>query len=140
VNSKLKTACIILYVVGAIAIVYGLVYTFIPTLFPYHKRYLGIPLTDLPPHVLDLYLLIYRGVGAAMLSIGTTLIMLVKGLLSRGNRWALWTIGVMMGLTLVPLLFITRSVGPYTPWWGIGILIAVVAFALYLAWPHTTRQ
>lgn len=139
-NSKLKTACIVLYVVGVIAIAYGLVYLFIPTLFPYHKRYLGIPLTDLPPHVVDLYLLIYRGVGAAMLSIGTTLIMLVKGLLSKGNRWAWWTIAAMMGLTLVPLLFITRSVGPYTPWWGIGILILVVAFALYLAWPHTTRQ
>lgn len=139
-NSKLKTACIVLYVVGVIAIAYGLVYLFIPTLFPYHKRYLGIPLTDLPPHVVDLYLLIYRGVGAAMLSIGTTLIMLVKGLLSKGNRWAWWTIAAMMGLTLLPLLFITRSVGPYTPWWGIGILILVVAFALYLAWPHTTRQ
>lgn len=139
-NRKLKTACVILYVVGAIAIVYGLVYSFIPTLFPYHKRYLGIPLDSLPPHVLDLYLLIYRGVGAAMLSIGTTLIMLVKGLLSKGNRWAWWTIAIMMALTLVPLLFITRSVGPYTPWWGIGILIAVVGFALYLAWPNTSNQ
>ena len=139
-NRKLKTACIILYVVAAIALVYGLVYTFIPTLFPYHKRYLGIPVIDLPPHVLDLYLLIYRGVGAAMLSIGATLIMLVKGLLSKGNRWAWWTIAVMMGLTLVPLLFITRSVGPYTPWWGIGILIGVVAVALWLAWPHTSNK
>lgn len=139
-NRTLKTACILLYVVAVAEIAYGLVYSFIPTLFPYHERYLDFPLNELPPHVVPLYLLIYRGVGAAMISMGATLAMLVTGLLSKGNRWAWWTIAVMMGLTLIPLLFITLSVGPYTPWWGAGILIAVVGTALFISWPHTTRR
>lgn len=136
-SKNLKIASILLYIMAGIAIVYGLVYTFIPTLWPYHQRYIGIPFDQLDPKVASLYLLIYRGVGAAMISIGATLAMLVKGLLSKGNRWAWWTILVMMMLVLVPLLFITRSVGPYTPWWGIGILIVVVGIALYLSYKET---
>ena len=136
-SKRLKIATILLYIMAGIAIVYGLVYSFIPTLWPYHQRYVGIPFDQLDPRVASLYLLIYRGVGAAMISIGATLAMLVRGLLSKGNRWAWWTILVMLALVLIPLLFITRSVGPYTPWWGIGLLIIFVGFALYLSYKET---
>jgi hypothetical protein len=136
-NKKLKTACILLYIIAGIAVAYGCVYMLIQTLLPYHQRYIGIPFDQLPPKVASLFLLIYRGVGSAMLSLGFTLAMLVKGLLSKGNRWAWWTILVMMSIVLIPMQFITRAVGPYTPWWGITLLILAMAYALYLAWGET---
>ncbi len=137
---KLKIASVLLYVVAVAAIASGLRYIFTPTLLPYHQRYVGVPLGDLPPHVVPLFLLIYRGAGAAQISIGATLIMLIKALLSQGDRRGWWLVAVMMGLTLVPLLFITRAVGTYTPWWVVALLIAVTGLALVLAWSETKNR
>jgi len=137
-NKKLKTACVLFYILAGIAVAYGCIYIFIPTLLPYHQTYIEIPFKDLPPKVASLFLLIYRGVGTAMLALGFTLAMLVKGFFSKGSRWAWWTILIEMGTVLVPLTIIARTVGPYTPWWGIGILVLVMAYALWISWRETS--
>ena len=137
-SKRLKIAVVILYVAAGIAVAYGLVYAFIPRLLPYHQRYLGVPFENLDAKVASLFLLIYRGVGAAIISVGAILAMLVRAFLTKGSRAAWWIILVGTMTLLIPLLFITRSVGSYAPWWGIGILILVVSGALAAAWKETS--
>jgi hypothetical protein len=138
VSKKLKTAVVLFYILAGIACAYGCIYLLIPTLLPYHQKYIEKPFTDLPPKVQSLFMLIYRGVGVAMIALGLTLIMIVKGFFSKGSRWAWWTILVEMGTVLIPTTIIAYTVGPYTPWWGIGILVLVMAYALYISWKETS--
>jgi hypothetical protein len=139
VTRNLRIANGLLYAAAVIAIASGVRYIVTPTLLPYHERYLDVAVGTLPPHVIPLFLLIYRGAGWAQISIGVTLFMVIRSLLARGDRRGWWLVAVMMGLTLVPLLFITRAVGTYTPWWVIALLIVAVGVALALAWPETRR-
>ena len=133
-----KLASVLLYAVAATMTASGLRYIFIPTLLPYHQRYVDVPAGDMPPHVIPLFLLIYRGAGWAQISIAATLFMVTKWFIGGGDRRGWWLVAVMMGLTLIPLLFITLAVGTYTPWWVIALLLAVVSVALVLAWPATS--
>jgi hypothetical protein len=137
-SKKLKTASVLFYILAGIAFAYGCIYLLIPTLLPYHQKYIEIPFKDLPPKVASLFLLIYRGVGFAMIALGLTLAMIVKGFFSKGSRWAWWTILVEMGTVLIPTTIIAATVGPYTPWWGIAILVLVMAYALYISWSETS--
>ena len=137
-SKKLKTAVVLFYILAGVAFAYGCIYLLIPALFPYHQKYIEIPFKDLPPKVASLFLLIYRGVGVAMIALGLTLAMIVRGFFSKGSRWAWWTILVEMGTVLVPTTIIAYTVGPYTPWWGIGILVLVMAYALYISRSETS--
>jgi hypothetical protein len=122
----------LLYAVSAIALAYGFFYVFTPDLLPYHRRYLGMPERPLDPAAQRLMLLIYRGVGVAMIATGVTLGLMVRWLLARGDARGWWLIAVMMTISLTPMVAITRAVGPYTPWWGILGLLAIVFAALGL--------
>lgn len=137
-SKKLKTASVLFYIMAGVAVAYGFIYLFIPTLLPYHQKYIEIPFKDLPPKVTSLFMLIYRGVGNAMIALGLTLAMVVKGFFSKGSRWAWWTILIELAVILIPTMIIARTVGPYTPWWGIGVLALVMAYALYISWKETS--
>lgn len=134
-NKKLKFASVLLYVVSGVAILFGLVYSFTPKIMPYHERFLGMTHEQLNPKVAELLLFILKGAGAAAISIGVSLAMLVKGPLSKGDTWAWWIILVMTMISLVPLLLITLNMGLYTPWWVVGGMIILVITALAISKP-----
>lgn len=132
-EKKLIIPSIMLYIVSAITVLFGLVYLFTPKLMPYHEKFLGIPQKNLDPSVLKLFLFFLKGAGAAFLSVGITLFMLVKGPFCRGDIWARRIIPVMTLVTLIPLLFITIKIGLYTPWWIIAIMILLVICSMYIS-------
>lgn len=132
-KKKLKVASVMLYVVSAGALFWGLVYLFTPTIMPYHERFLGMAHEQLEPKVALLFLALIRVAGAAFLSIGIALVMLVTGPFSRGDKWTWWIILVMALLTLIPLLFITLNIGLYTPWWAVGVMIILVIAAMVIS-------
>jgi hypothetical protein len=134
-NKRLKAASIMLYVVSGVAILFGLVYSFTPKIMSYHERFLGMTHDQLEPKVAELLLFILKGAGAAGISIGLSLAMLVKGPLSKGDAWAWWIILVMALMSLVPLLLITLNMGLYTPWWVVGGMIMLVITALAISKP-----
>jgi hypothetical protein len=134
-NKRLKSASIMLYVVSGVAILFGLVYSFTPKIMSYHERFLGMTHDQLEPKVAELLLFILKGAGAAGISIGLSLAMLVKGPLSKGDAWAWWIILVMALMSLVPLLLITLNMGLYTPWWVVGGMIMLVITALAISKP-----
>jgi len=128
-----KIASILLYIVSAITILSGLTYVFTPTIMSYHQRFLGKTHEQLEPKVAKLFLTLIRVVGFAFLSIGIMLAMLVKGYFSKGDNWAWWIILVMVLTYVVPLLFITLSIGPYTPWWLISVMVILCLMAMVIS-------
>ena len=132
-NTKRRIASIMLYVVAGVALLFGFLYSFSPTLMPYHERALGMTHEQLQPAVAALFLTMMRVIGASFLSIGVALALLVKGPFSKGDRWAWWIILFMGLICLVPLLFITLKVGIYSPWWVVAILIILEIVALAIS-------
>ena len=109
-NKRLRIASIMLYIVAGVALLFGFLYSFSPTLMPYHERALGITHEQLKPEVAELFLTMMRVIGASLLSIGVALALLVKGPFNKKDRWAWWIILLMGLICLVPLLFITLNV------------------------------
>jgi hypothetical protein len=131
-NKKLRIACIMLYITSIGVIIFGLVYLSSSKIMPYHERYLGITHEELPPKVAWLFLYMLKGAGGMALSIGVTLFMMVRRYFSKGDKFISIIILIMMLIALVPLLFITISIGLYTPWWLVSIIIILVVTAIYL--------
>ncbi|MBW2122699.1 MAG: hypothetical protein JRH07_12785 [Deltaproteobacteria bacterium] len=132
-DKKLKIASIMLYVVAGVTLLFGFLYSFSPTLMPYHERALGMTHEQLQPEVASLFLTLMRVIGVSFLSIGVAIALLVKGPFSKGDRWAWWIILFMGLICLVPLLFITLNVGLYSPWWVVAILIILEIVALIIS-------
>ncbi len=129
---KNKIASIMLYITSAGVIIFGLVYLFTPEIMPYHERYLGVTHEKLPLKIAALFLYMLKGAGSMALSIGITLFMLVRWYFCKGDKFISVIIFVMMILALLPLLFITLSIGLYTPWWLVSIIIIMVITAIII--------
>lgn len=132
-DKRLTIASIMLYVVSAMTIISGFIYLFSPGIMFYHETFLGMTHEQLEPKVAALFLSLMRVVGATFLSIGVALAMLVKDALTKRDGRAWQTILVMSLIYLVLVLFITLSVGLFTPWWLIGIMLILVIAAMSLS-------
>ncbi len=132
-NKRLKTASILLYVFAAGTLLFGVLYLFKPTIMPYHEKFLGMTHQQLEPNVAFLFLGLMKVIGALELALGIGLIMLIKGRFSKGDNLIWWTILVMCAVGLIPSLYVTLSIGWYTPWWGIAIMMLLVAVALIIS-------
>ena len=132
-NKKLKTASILLYVFAVGTLLFGVLYLFNPTIMPYHQRFLEMTHQQLEPKVAFLFLALMKVIGGLQLSLGIGLIMLVKGRFSKGDNWIWWTILVMSAVGLIPCLYVTLSIGLYTPWWSVAIMMILVAVALVIS-------
>jgi hypothetical protein len=130
---RLRVACWLFYFVSLSFVSVGLLYAFSPTIMPYHERFLGTSHSQLDPRVAALLLATMRGAAAFFISFGIGLALMAKNLLSQGNRWVWWIIGIMSLTVLVPLLVITLGIGLYTPWWGVALMIVLVTAALVLS-------
>lgn len=127
-----KIASIMLYITSAGIIIFGLVYLFTPEIMPYHERYLAITHEGLPPKIAALFLYMLKGAGSMALSIGITLFMMVRWYFSKGDKFISVIILIMMLVALLPLLFITLSIGFYTPWWLVSLIIILVVTAIII--------
>jgi hypothetical protein len=127
---KVQIASIILYIISFITVIFGIVYIFTPKLMPYHERFIGLSFEQLDPKVGKLFLYILKGAGSCMLAIGISTALIVKYYLK--DKPARWIILIMFSLTLFPLQFITLSIGLYTPWWLVTILIVMFITAMIL--------
>jgi hypothetical protein len=132
-NMRLGIASGLLYVVSAVTVLVGIAYLLSPTIMPYHEQFLGQSHRQLDPKVAALFLAMMRGGGALFLSLGLGLALLAPALSGKGARRAWWTIGVMSLSSLVPFLFITLSIGSFTPWWMPAAAIILVVTALFLS-------
>jgi hypothetical protein len=134
-NKRLKVACVLLYVFAVGMLIFGCVYLFSPKIMPYHEKFLGMIHEQLDPRVSFLLLTLMKVIGGLELSLGIGLVMLVKAKFSKGDNSIWWTILVMSAVGLTPSLYVTLSIGLYTPWWGVAIMMILAAVALIVSKP-----
>ena len=61
--------------------------------------YLGTTKVEMSPHLTSLLLGFLRALGGCLFAIGATAFVIVNGPLKRGERWASWTVLVLIGLS-----------------------------------------
>ena len=61
--------------------------------------YLEIAKADMSPHLSSLLLGLLRALGGCLLAIGITAFLIINGPLKRGERWASWTLLILIGLS-----------------------------------------
>ena len=133
-EKRLKVATIMLYVFAAYLILFGLVYLLSPRIMPYHERFLGKTFEELDSKTATLSVASLKVVGSLALSIGIGFIMMIRLQFSRGNRHAWWIILVMSLVALVPITFITFSIGGvHSPGWSIVISLVVMSVAMAIS-------
>lgn len=140
-NTRLRIAFCLLYVVSAASIGVGIAYCLSPTIMPYHERCLGTTHDQLNPRIAALLLFMMRGAGAIFIALGLALTVLVRGPFSTGDPHSRVAIGIISLIPLGSLLFLTLNIGLYTPWWAVGLMIVFVLLALALSRPpHSTER
>lgn len=139
VKSKARIAAVLLYLVAVCLGCVGLMYLFSPTIMPYHEAFLGKTHQQLDPRVAELFLFMMRGAGAIFVSVGLGLTLLVRCLFTDGAIWAWWAILVMGLGSLLPMLFITLSIGRQTPWWAVATILILMGSALAMSRQVVTR-
>jgi ABC-type Fe3+ transport system permease subunit len=133
-EKRLKVATIMLYVFAAYLILFGLVYLLSPRIMPYHERFLGKTFEELDSKTATLSVASLKVVGSLALSIGIGFIMMIRLQFSRGDRHAWWIILVMSLVALVPITFITFSIGGvHSPGWSIVISIVLMSVAMAIS-------
>jgi hypothetical protein len=133
-EKRLKVAAIMLYFFAAYLILFGLVYLLTPRIMPYHERFLGKTFEQLDPKTAYLSLASLKVVGSLALCIGIGFIMIIRLQFSQGDRYAWWIILVMSLVALVPIAFITFSVGGvHSPGWSIVISLVVMSVAMAIS-------
>jgi hypothetical protein len=133
-EKRLKVATIMLYVFAAYLILFGLVYLLTPRIMPYHERFLGKTFEELDSKTATLSVASLKVVGSLALSMGIGFIMMIRLQFSRGNRHAWWIILVMSLVALVPITFITFSIGGvHSPGWSIVISLVVMSVAMAIS-------
>ena len=123
-----------LYVFATYLILFGLVYLLSPRIMPYHERFLGKTFEELDSKTATLSVASLKVVGSLALSIGIGFIMMIRLQFSRGDRYAWWIILVMSLVALVPITFITFSIGGvHSPGWSIVISMIVMCIAMAIS-------
>jgi len=61
--------------------------------------YLGITKAELSPRLASLLLGFLRALGGCLLAIAATAFVIINGPLKRGERWASWTLLILIGLS-----------------------------------------
>ena len=72
---------------------------FVPAVPSNLLDYLGVTKAELSPPLSSLLLGFFRALGGCLLAIAATAFVIVNGPLKRGERWASWTLLVLIGLS-----------------------------------------
>lgn len=100
--------------VGATAIVYGVLNLSATELRPHHRDFLGWPI---PSVVVRFILKALKIIGLLLVAYGVTIISLTSIPLRRAEMWAWVLLGVLNLGVLPPLTWIIYSIGRRGPWW-----------------------
>lgn len=130
--NKKKIALILLYTVSGTIILLGLMWLFATKLLYYQQTFLGISYEEVAPKVADLFLILYKSIGANYLVVGVTLALLTRGPFSKGDVWARRIILIMILIFAVPFTFGALKVGSPTFWVPI-VMVVIVSLALFIS-------
>jgi hypothetical protein len=89
----------LLYVAGSLVIAGSMYDLFVPTVPANHMAYLGVSPATMPTRFAALDLGLLRALGGCLLAIGATALVLVHGPIRRGERWALFALVILVGVS-----------------------------------------
>lgn len=131
-DRRKKVAFVMLYIVAGASILYGILYNFSPTIMPYHEEFLGKTHAGLDPRIAKLLLELMGLAGSGLFGTGITIIMLVRGPLRAGEKWAWWLVLFIFAGVNVPVFIRTVRIGWNSPWWYPGFVIILMVISLVL--------
>jgi hypothetical protein len=89
----------ILNCAAALVILGGCFDMLIPSVPSNLRDYLGVSEANLSPQLSSLLLGLLRALGGCLLAIGITAVLIINGPLRRGERWASWTLLLLVGVS-----------------------------------------
>jgi hypothetical protein len=130
-KGRRKIGFAIYLLIAIIFIFWGFLYIFSHEMMPYHKQVIGKNWEEIEPGVQVIILKLMKSVGAAFLTVGSIILMLLFIPFRRGENWANWTI-FLGGLVFSGLgFFITFkayiAANALTPW-----VLFLLVMALFL--------
>src|SRR6516165_5105067 len=123
----------LLYVAGSLVIAGSMYDLFVPTVPANHLAYLGVSPATMRTRFAALDLGLLRALGGCLLAIGATALVLVHGPIRRGERWAMLTLVLLVGVSEgINASQMIRFGSPfYAPLTFVGIMLVGVG----LVWP-----
>jgi hypothetical protein len=142
-RSAQTIASVLLYLVAAVLVVFGVISQVLSTMPPHWEGYTGLTTGEHPPLVLDAILILVKAIGFLYIGMGLALAVLTAGPLRRGDRWAHLAIAVLVfPLALVSVAaipFLSHGLfGPQTYGYALAGLTAI-ALALSMAQTREAR-
>ncbi len=132
--NKIKASKILFYSISVLYIFFGTVYILTPTIMPYHSKYLGMTheeLIALSPNFVSLSLMSLRIIGGQLFAVAVAIAVL-SWKFKEGENWMPLTLAAVSICSLLPLLYVTASVGISSPWWVIVLAIIMASAATVL--------
>src|SRR5262245_55979540 len=84
----------------AVFVIIGGCYDMLMPAVPFNLlSYLGVTKAELSPHLSALLLGVLRALGGCLLAIGIAALLIINGPVRRGERWAAWTLVILVGLS-----------------------------------------
>jgi hypothetical protein len=96
---KRKIGLIVLNCAATAVLLGGSYDMFVPAVPANLLEYLGITKAEMSPHLASLLLGFLHALGGCLLAIAVTAFVLVNGPVKRGERWASWTLLILIGVS-----------------------------------------
>ena len=96
---KRNVGLIILNCAAALVVLGGCFDMLLPAVPSNLLAYLGLAKAAVSPHLSSLLLGLLRALGGCLLAIGITALLIINGPLKRGERWAPWTLLILIGVS-----------------------------------------
>jgi hypothetical protein len=124
-------------IVSIFCVASGILYLVRTRFMPYHEAAVGVPWTQLDPHLRALLLGLLRVAGGGLLAGGLALAVLLLVPFRAGETWPLWALPVIGLATVLPTLYATVYVrartGANTPVWLSAAGLGLVALGAILS-------
>jgi hypothetical protein len=130
IKKKIGFCSILLSIVAIIAMIYGLMYCFIPKPMHYHLNFMGIDFGEFRnsnPGVARMLLINLRVIGVSFLGMGILALGIAMVPFKRTERWVWFTTFPALLVVLIPILVITIEVGGLVP---MAITVLILALSL----------
>jgi hypothetical protein len=126
----------LLYVVGSLVIAGSMYDLFVPTVPANHLSYLGVTPATMNPRFAALDLGLLRALWGCLLAIGVTALVLVHGPIRRGERWAMFALVMLVGVSEgINSYQMARFGSPYyAPLTFVGLMLVGVGLAWSSRW------
>jgi hypothetical protein len=136
VNKRVGFCSVLLIIVAAVALLYGLMYCFIPTPAPYHLKYMQIEFEELKsssPRIAKMLMINLRVIGVNFLALGILALGIALGPFKRAERWVWITAFPALLVLLIPILLVSIKIGGVMPISASGLTLVLTLLSFLIS-------